>query len=61
MGTETFNKNGQVSKKPHSSKKNRGKEQYLDRFQKPMFDESPDGFERKWSKDYRKTSLPSRD
>lgn len=62
MGTETYAKNGQVSKKDHRGK-NGGKEVYKEnRFEpcEPLAG-GPDAFERKYNNKYRKTSLPSQD
>jgi hypothetical protein len=57
MGTETFSKAGQVSKKKHSAKKN-GKEHYMGQFEEPpTFGDGPDYFDRKYMKKYKKKSL----
>jgi len=58
MGTQTYEKNGAVSKKDHATK-DAGKEAYLEsRMQRPdAMCGGPDPYERKWSNNYRKTAL----
>jgi hypothetical protein len=61
MGTETFNKNGQVSKKKHVAK-GQGKEHYKTMYEPcPTLGGGPDYFERKYNNKYRKTSLPAQE
>lgn len=59
MATETYAKNGQVSKKNHIAK-GQGSEHYLRRLgdKPPSLGGGPDTFERKYENEYRKTSLP---
>lgn len=62
MGTETFAKNGQVSVKPHSTTK-MGEEHYKRSMNEmcPPLGGGPEGFERKYSNEYRKEALPEID
>ena len=58
MGTETYVKNGQVSKKDHVAK-GQGKEYYKRMYEPcPSLNGAPEAFERKYEKNYRKVSLP---
>lgn len=60
MGTETYAKNGQVSKKAHWTNAKQGKEMYKsNRLEpNPSLGGAPEAFERKYEREYRKTSLP---
>lgn len=59
MGTCVYPKKGQVSKKGHVAKK-QGKEYYQDSMydRAPTLGGGPDSFDRRYQKQYRKTSLP---
>lgn len=58
MGTETYAKNGQVSKMSHATKKC-GQEIYKGMYEpNPSIAGAPDAFERKYMNEYRKESLP---
>jgi hypothetical protein len=57
MGTESYQKRGQVSKKKHVAK-GQGREWYLGRFdERPSLGGASDQFERRWSKNYHKQSV----
>ncbi len=61
MGTETYAKNGQVSKKDHGGKGQQSKEHYHgSKYEpNPTMGGGPDGYDRSMDSNYRKKSLPS--
>ena len=61
MATETYAKNGQVSKKDHGGRGKPSKEWYSQgKFDPtPAMGDGPDSYERSMSSTYRKNSLPS--
>lgn len=63
MGTETYEKDGQTSKKEHGGKGQQSKEHYKRHMFEawPAVSGAPDGFERKFTNDYRKSTLPSQE
>jgi len=59
MGTETYMKNGQVSKKKHVAK-GQGTEHYQRMYDSnPSMNGAPEGYMRRYENSYRKMSLPS--
>lgn len=56
MGVETYEKNGQVSKKPHGGKGQQVKEHYKEYMYEPnpAMGSGPDSFERRYMNNYRK-------